>query len=308
MFGLGARFTSRGITAAVVAVGLAVAVGCAAITENDEHRMPVSAASAAAQLPAPSDGVERLSDKELIPVYWMQASNDGVYLYREYARTESSGDPVTAALTYLLNEMPGKEGWFTYLKPASDIGVSISVDNVITLDLPQRVFSAKLDEGLALRTIQQLVFTSTAAASNAGLLNDGTAPRVKILVDGVSNATVFKDFGLAGEYQRDTSVVAPIWIIDPQNGAQASSGKVVLNARSISFTDGIYFQIEKATDSLDWAPVDQPSEIALTELAEDGSFSRELELSPGEYRVTLWGQNAGSESKIARVTSMFNVR
>ena len=270
--------------------------------------MPESAASAAARLPAASDGVEKLSDKEMVPVYWMQANNDGVYLYREYANAQTSGDPVTDAVTYLLNGEPGKEGWFTYLKPSNDIGVSISADNVITLDLPQRVFSAKLDEGLARRSIQQLVFTGTAAAANAGLLANGTTPRLRLLVDGSTNATVFNDFRLESEYQRDASLMAPIWIIDPQNGVETASGTVKLNGRSISFSDGIYYQLEKGTASNDWAPIDEVERINPTEVAEDGSFTRDLSLAPGEYRITLWGQNSGSQDKIARVTSMFEVR
>lgn len=269
--------------------------------------MPASAASAAAQLPVASDGVEKLSDQQLIPVYWLQASNEGVYLYREYAKTRSSGDPVTDALSHLLNEDPGKDGWLTYLKPTTEIGVSMSSDNVITLDLPQRVFAAKLDAGLAQRSIQQLVFTSTAAAANAGLLIDGVTPRVRILIDGVTNATVFHGYKLESEYQRDPSLMAPIWIIDPQNGSQNGNGTVSFNARSVSFTDGLYYQVEKSTESKDWAPVAEPVRIAATELAPDGSFGRELKLATGDYRLTVWGQNAGSDTKIARVSSLFTV-
>ena len=269
--------------------------------------MPENAASAAAQLPAATDGVEKLSDKEMVPVYWMQASNEGVYLYREYARANDAGDPVTDALTHLLNEAPAKDGWFTYLKATHDIGVSLSVDNVITLDLPQRVFDAKLDTGLAERSIQQLVFTSTAAAANAGLLSSGTAPRVRLLVDGLPNATVFEDFRLESEYQRDPSLMAPIWIIDPQNGAEAGSSAVKLNGRSVEFSDGIYYQLEQATASQDWTPVHEPLRIDPAELDRDGAFTRELQLAAGKYRVTLWGQNADSDAKIARVSSIFDV-
>lgn len=289
-------------------LALAVAVGCTATAEDDEHRMPGTAASTEVQLPEVPDEIETLSDQQLIPVYWLQASNDGVYLYREYAQTLSSGDPVTDALTYLLNETPAKEGWLTFLKPTTEIGVSMSSDNVITLDLPQRVFTAKLDEGLAQRSIQQLVFTSTAAAANAGLFSSAGAPRVRILVDGVSNATVFEDFQLESEYQRDPSIVAPIWIIDPQNGTEATNGKVLLNGRAASFTDGLYYQLEKATESEDWAAQGEPMRIESNELAEDGSFSRELDLPTGNYRLTLWGQSLDSDAKIARVSSLFSVR
>ena len=270
--------------------------------------MPDTAASATQGVPSASDGVEKLSEKELIPVYWMQSSNEGVYLYREFAHSKASGDPVTDAISYLLNAKPAQDGWFTYLKPTDDIGVSIGADNVITVDLPQKVFSAKLDEGLAQRSIQQLVFTSTAAAANAGLLAEGQTPRMRLLVDGMPHATVFDGYHLDGEYQRDASFVAPIWIIDPQSESAFAPGKLVLNGRSVQFSGGTYYRLERATQSRDWSPVGQPVRIAADQLAEDGSFSSQLHLASGEYRLTLWGQNTGSEAKIARVSSTFTVR
>lgn len=169
--------------------------------------------------------VETPSDKELIPVYWLQADNDGVYLYREYARAKASGDPVTDAISYMLNDKPAKDGWFTYLKPSTDIGVSISSENVITLDLPKKVFGAHLDEGLAQRSIQQLVFTATAAAANAGVLNGSQPPKLRLLVDGAANATVFDDYRLESEYERNSSFMAPIWIIDRRTPASSPPGR-----------------------------------------------------------------------------------
>lgn len=269
--------------------------------------MPDTSNSAHQDLPSASGSVETPSDKELIPVYWLQADNDGVYLHREYARAKASGDPVTDAISYMLNDKPAKDGWFTYLKPSTDIGVSISSENVITLDLPKKVFGAHLDEGLAQRSIQQLVFTATAAAANAGVLNGSQPPKLRLLVDGAANATVFDDYRLESEYERNSSFMAPIWIIDPQNSSQFAAGKVKLNARSVAFSDGLYYRVERKNTAGDWQPVDEAQRVKATELDEDGALSRELALSPGEYRVTLWGQNNGSGAKIARTTSMFNV-
>ncbi|PRB72447.1 GerMN domain-containing protein [Arthrobacter sp. MYb213] len=270
--------------------------------------MPISSAAASLALPAASDSVEHQSAIDRLPIYWLENTDLGVYLYREYATKNVTGEPIGDSISYLLNEKSVNPVWYTHLKPSSEVGVSMNKENVITLDLPAKVFSAKLDRGLSERTIQQLVFTSTAAASNAGLLIGTLPPKVKILVDGQANATVFGDLRLADSYERDASFMAPIWIIDPQFGATNKAGQIKFSGRTANFTDGIYYSLESKDKTGKLTVLTAAKAIKATSIKKDGSFNFTTQLGVGSYKLTFWGQETGSTKKIASVSSEFTIK
>ncbi|WP_404291426.1 GerMN domain-containing protein [Glutamicibacter arilaitensis] len=270
--------------------------------------MPISSAAATMGLPPANDSVEHHSSIDRLPIYWLENMDQGVFLYREYATKNATGEPIGDSISYLLNEKPANSVWYTHLKPTSEIGVSMNQDNVITLDLPEKVFSAKLDQGLSERTIQQLVFTASAAASNAGLFVGALPPKVRILVDGRANATVFGDLRLADSYERDASFMAPIWIIDPQHGSTFKAGQVHFTGRASNFTDGIYYSLESKDKSGKLTVLTADDRIPADTVSSDGSFEFDKQLSVGSYKLTFWGKESGSEDKIAPVSSEFSIK
>lgn len=299
---------SKRVAVIGVSLSLVAAAGCGLASREESHEMPINSAAASVQVPSASDSVEQHSSVDRLPIYWLENVDLGVYLYREYATKNATGEPIGDSVSYLLNEKPANSQWYTHLKPSTEVGVSMSKDNVITLDLPAKVFSAKLDRGLSERTIQQLVFTSTGAASNAGLLIGTLPPKVRILVDGQANATVFGDLILADSYERDPSFMAPLWIIEPQFGSTHKAGQQKISGRTAKFSDGNYYSLESKDKNGKLTVLIAADQIPTASINPDGSFSFTKQLGVGSYKLTFWGQKTGSSKKIASVSSEFTVK
>lgn len=305
MLGRNTRKIPRRFIVVGTCAAIALAAGCGLVSQEQPHAMPADSA-ASISLPSASDMVEELTVDKKLPVYWLEDSSLGVYLYREFTTKNQTGEPIGDSISYLLNEKPANGQWYTYLKPTKDIGVSLSDKNVITLDLPAKVFSAKLDQGLSERSIQQLVFTATAAASNSGILAGDSQPTVRILVDGQPNATVFGEYNLEDSYKRIPKFMAPIWVIDPQFGTRLGSGKVVVNGRTTTFDQGTYYSLETEKKG-DYVQVISERQIAASTIEADGSFKFTQQLQPGDYRITFWGIDNASKDQVGSVSSEFTV-
>ncbi|MGX1748466.1 GerMN domain-containing protein [Glutamicibacter protophormiae] len=302
------RRIPRRLAATGAIAALALAAGCGFAARNDSFEMPANSAAAAQGVPLATDSMEQAFPGQKMPVYWLENTDSGVYLYREYATDTRHQEPMGDAIAYLLAGKPADPAWYTHLKSTDDVGVSIDNQNLITLDLPAKVFSATLDEGLAERAIQQLVFTATAAASNAGILVGDTPASVRILVDGRQNATVFGGHRLQDVYQRDAKFMAPIWIIDPQFGTTTAVGAVKFHGRTSSFDGGTFYSLQfKASDG-EPQVITAANRINDESVEPDGSFTLTTRLPAGSYTLTVWGKEAGSDAKVGEVSSDFTVR
>ncbi|WP_193057659.1 GerMN domain-containing protein [Glutamicibacter arilaitensis] len=291
-----------GITAALV-----VAAGCGLTNRESSHEMPTSAAAETLNLPDATDAGEDVAVSTKLPVYWLENTESGVFLYREYLQDKRHQEPIGDAIWTLLSAEPTKPKRYTHLKPTDEIGVSINQPNVITLDLPAKVFSAHLDQGLSERAIQQLVFTATAAASSTGLLAGDGAPTVRILVDGQPNATVFDDYQLADVYERDPEFIAPIWIIDPQYGSTVDAGSIRIHGRTTQFDVGTFYSLQRKDADGKLSVITAQKQVNPGQIKEDGSFILTTELKAGSYLLTFWGVESESEHQVGKVTSNFKL-
>ena len=77
---------------------------------------------------------------------------------------------------------------------------------------------------MAERAIQQLVYTATAAAASAGLIDSGQQVQVVVLVDGHTDYVAFNHVRLGAPTSRSAGIVALVWIIDPQEGTSVADG------------------------------------------------------------------------------------
>lgn len=289
-------------------LGLTVVLGtlgaCALGVAGEQYTMPQPAGSTQTATPLPSVEMESLNTTAHIPVYWL-AENDGtVLLYREFARVPQAADPIADSVRYMLSQKPADPSYFSVWSPSDAVGASISPDNVITLDLSAKAFSSDLDEGLAERSIAQLVFTATAAASNAGILTEGLEPSVRILVDGEFGYVAFGHVVLDHNFTRDASLAAPLWVIDPQFGTTEQPGQVTFHGVSAMFSGGQFWKITRRGDS-----AGDDAVVASGDLHIGGAslghneFSFTYGLGPGDYTFSAWGvdaatgRNAGTESK-----------
>ncbi|GAA4372341.1 GerMN domain-containing protein [Paeniglutamicibacter cryotolerans] len=282
-------------------------VACGSGGSSPLSTMPetVSAHGATASPSAPQ-ALERLSARRLSPVYWLGENDATVYLYREFVNLPDLGDPIAAALGRMLAGKPKDPDYFSLWRPASALGASIDAENVITIDISRDAFATTMDAGLAKRSIAQLVFTATAAAANSGILTGSAAPRVRVLVDGQARFKAFGKLELPDRLARDYSLRAPLWVIDPQEGAVQGKGKVLVNGDGAAFSSGTHWQIQDLGAPA-WPVVAGGEVPGVDPKPGDDSFAFEQPLRPGTYRLSVWGLESGRPDKLALDTKDFGI-
>lgn len=258
--------------------------------------------------------MESLSAGRSMPVYWLSETDGTVRLYREFVQIPGASDPIAASVRYMLSATPHDTHYFNLWRPSSSVGASISPENLITLDLDKKAFGATLDRGLAERSIGQLVYTATAAASNAGILSDGIEPSVRILVDGSSDYLAFGQISLDQTFARDPKLAAPLWIIDPQAASSFPAGDVNFRGLSASFSGGEFWEIRRKMAKTPRKTKSESAKvIASGKLPTGGDgletneffFSHALE--PGDYTFTAWGIDQATEKRLGLESKDFTV-
>ncbi|HET8794861.1 MAG TPA: GerMN domain-containing protein [Arthrobacter sp.] len=232
------------------------------------------------------------------PVYWLGENGRSVYLYREFRQTESRGDPITTAVHAMTRQQPLDEDYFNPWRPASSIGASISAKNVITVDISADAFEQPLDEGMARRAVQQLVYTATAAAASFGLAAQNQQIQVVILVDGRTGYKAFGHIPLGEPMVREHSLAAPVWIIDPQEGSVYPDSKVVVYGRGVSRDGTLGWEIrEVGAGTEEPELVEYPAgSVALEgEGMNAGTFKFSVTLPQGTYELSVFQGEPGGE-------------
>lgn len=236
---------------------------------------------------------ESVASSKLSPVYWFGTVNDEPRLYREFVHGHDHGDPIATSLHYMLAEKPFDPDYSSVWKPTDDIGTSVSAENIITVDIGQEAFAADLSPAGAEAAVQQLVYTATASAWSAGLLSDGAQPRVRLLIDGRSNVRAFGHVNLSRPISRLPRYQAPVWIISPQHGSERNAGRFEVSGVAEDFPGGLRWSLK---------PVDGDAASksgAVEELTDSGLYSIPVELTEGNYKVTVWGIDESGDRQAA---------
>ncbi|MDO5743947.1 MAG: GerMN domain-containing protein [Micrococcaceae bacterium] len=297
------RLAVLGLTLVLGALG-----ACGLGAPGEKYSMPTGDTGTNTKSPLSNVGMESLSANRSIPVYWLGKTDGTVSLYREFVRVAGAADPIADSVRYILTEKPEDPDYFSLWHPSETVGASVSPDNVITIDISAKAFGAKLDAGLAERAIAQLVFTATAAASNAGILSEGLEPSVRILVDGQPDYAAFGHVALDHNFVRDPKLAAPLWVIDPQYGTTQKAGKVTFHGVSAKFSGGENWKITRRDSEEDPKPVVATGTLQTGDGALDhNEFSFSYVLAPGDYTFSLWGIDAGSNKALAKETKDFTV-
>lgn len=296
----------------IAVLGLTLVFGtlaaCGLGAPGEQYSMPTVTSGANSASPLSDVGMESLSANRNIPVYWLGKTNGTVSLYREFVRVAGASDPIADSVRYMLSNEPADPDYFSVWEPSGTVGASVSSDNVITVDISAKAFGSKLDQGLAERAIAQLVFTATAAASNAGILSEGLEPSVRILVDGQPDYEAFGHIALDHNFVRDPKLAAPLWVIDPQYGTTEKAGKVTFHGVSAAFSGGERWRITRSETAEDLNPLVASGTLETGgESLGHNEFSFTHVLGPGQYTFTLWGLDANSDKKLATETKNFTV-
>ncbi|MEV7132234.1 GerMN domain-containing protein [Arthrobacter sp. NPDC093128] len=243
--------------------------------------------SATAGVPTTSAPLETTQASNKAPVYWIGRSNENVFLYREFRDVPEQENPVTRALRSMMSQKPLDPDFFTPWQNPKKLATSISGKNVITVDVSPDAFNSNLDDDMAKRAIQQLVYTATAAGASSGLVDSGQQIQVVILVDGHTDYLAFNHVRLGTPTPRGAGMVAPVWIIDPQEGVGVADGSVKISGRSTLPGAKLRWKILKVEGGTDRAAYLSGDVTASAEATQSGLFSLNVNLAPGNYEVRV---------------------
>jgi hypothetical protein len=224
-----------------------------------------------------------------LPVYYLGPSTVEDRLYREYHVVPGVRLSPQQAVTFAVNTMldrPADDPDYRSPWPAGARVDSVSVDGagVATVDLAGAAggtaFDATVDELTARMAVQQLVYTASAAVPAAATSTGVTG--VRLLLDGQPATTLWDKATASGVLRRGPAadVLAPIWIIDPQQGTQQGqrfkvrvAGIVFEATMRLRVRDGVGRVVSDQTVHLDPGPSAQyEATVAMT-------------LSPGQYTI-----------------------
>jgi spore germination protein GerM len=265
--------------------------GCVAtpqtgITNSGSPSQAISG-EASAGAPTTSAPLETTQAANKAPVYWIGRSNDSVFLYREFRDVPEQDNPVTRALKVMMSQKPLDPDFFTPWQNPKKLATSISGKNVITVDVSADAFNSNVDAAMAERAVQQLVYTATAAGASAGLIDSGQQIQVVVLVDGHTDYLAFNHVRLGSPTSRRMGMVAPVWIIDPQEGTSVDGAAVKINGRSTVPGGKLHWEVLRIDGGNAKTPYLDGSASASADPARPGAFTLPVNLGPGTYEVRV---------------------
>ena len=240
-----------------------------------------------AEAPTTSAPLETTQASNKAPVYWIGRSDDSVFLYREFREVPEQDNPVTQALRVMMSQKPLDPDFFTPWQNPKKLATSISGKNVITVDVSADAFNSNVDAAVAERAVQQLVYTATAAGASSGLIDAGQQVQVAVLVDGHTDYVAFNHVRLDAPTSRRMGMVAPVWIINPQEGMSMDRGAVKINGRSTVPGGKLHWEILRLDGSNTKTLLLDGTATASADTAQPGAFTVPADLGPGSYEVRV---------------------
>jgi spore germination protein GerM len=272
--------------AALLAAGALALAGCTAVGSPQPS---VAAGATASQVPGNTQASAPLETSQTsakAPVYWLGRAKDGVYLYREFREAGGQDNPIATALRIMMSQKPLDPDYFTPWQSPKKLAASVSGRNVINVDVSADAFNTGVDEPTAQLAVQQLVYTATAAAASAGLIDSDQPISVMLLVDGRTSQLAFERVQLGQLMQRDPSMTAPAWIIDPQEGT-ATDGQLKVFGRSTRTGQELGWQVLRK-EAQGKASVYLSGTVAPTAATgAAGEFTFTVTLPPGDYEIRV---------------------
>ena len=282
-----ASSTLHPVAAGALAVALAAGLsGCGNAADRPDGNSAAAPGIGSAPVATdnPLDGVAT----EQAPVYWTGTGDEAGFLFREFRTPEDTetSDPVARAAIAVTASSPSDPDYRTLWSPVDTVGTSVSPDGTVTVDLPAAAFAARLSEQDARLALQQMVYTVSAAAVTAGLLDPSTVKEVRILVDGRTGYKAFGAVDLSDPLTRDPAVAAPVWLIDPQTGSDPQS-PVTVFARVLPTVHDVRWEVVTGEHRVKGDSVEAASPG--TDPALGTEVRTTVELDPGTYTFRVSG-------------------
>lgn len=275
------------VTALAVAGVLAVGVSSCGNAADRPDNKSAAAPGIGAAPGSTNDSVDGVATEQA-PVYWVGTGEESDYLLREFRTpvTSDIADPVARAALTVTAAAPSDPDYRTLWSAVDTVGTSVTPDGTVTVDLPAAAFTAQLSEQDARMALQQMVYTVSAAAVTAGLLDSSTAKEVRILVDGRTGYRAFGAVTLEDPLTRDPALAAPIWLIDPQTGTDPGSPLTIF-ARILPSVHNVRWEITSGERRVKGDTVDGPTPG--TDPTTGTELRTVVDLEPGTYTIRVSG-------------------
>lgn len=291
----------------IAIIGLSLSLALVGCTPNEaqqhDETVPTTNASTASGR-VTSAPLETAIAAQTLPVYWLGHSNDDVFLYREFFPAQPTDDPLVTALRTMMGSKPHDPDYFSLWNNPSRLGASISAKNIITIDISADAFAKKADQGMAERSVSQLIYTATAAAAMAGLVDTDSSIQVSVLVDGHTGYRAFGQVLLDRPLTRKAKFLAPVWIIDPADGATHKSLPLKVSGQGVSPTGALLWSLDRFSDGKIGEQYLNGTVSIPAGAKELGEFSFNIAPPPGSYQLSVYiadpslpGQKIGIDSK-----------
>jgi hypothetical protein len=154
-----------------------------------------------------------------LPIYYLGQASDRTVLYREWHTVPVAGSllptRISAALTEMLRNDP-LDPDYSGAWPAGATVREVRIEGSVAVVDLGGVAANNVGSLTAAMSVQQLVWTVTATAADAGSPLSG----VRLLVDGSARSELWGAVDIDGELRRGDAVSeqAPVWLISPQEG------------------------------------------------------------------------------------------
>ncbi|MBV1855976.1 GerMN domain-containing protein [Catellatospora tritici] len=215
-----------------------------------------------------------------VPIYYQGDLKGVPKLYREYHKLRVAGGSkaarTVAAVTAMLDGRTAYDPDYISSWPASAKLRSATVEGAtVTVDLSGAAING-YDPPSNKAALQQLIWTATAASDTDAMV---------LLLDGKQVDKLWNQFPVRGRLRRGPAVdvLAPVWVIDPQQNAVVAKGPVEIKVAGIVFEATMHVRVRDAAGkvvfdksvNLDAGPPSQGAATVRTPVLPAGRYSVE---------------------------------
>lgn len=291
--------------------GLAAALltGCAGATPSARSTAPasgtVSPTTELTPAPSSSSGAPSPAAQRAVAVYYVADTGaTGPRLYREFHTRSATRAVIRDAVEAMLHEAPYDPDYRS-LWPRTTRVLGARVDgDLATIDLSREALGGSAGSAFELASLQQLVWTVTAAAPSV--------QRVRVLVEGKSSGTVggreIADFwgagGLASQPLRRSvqyEILGPVWLLTPTQGATVGR-QVRFGGTESVFEGTVTWEVTRG------GAVVQRGFATGVGAPGRGPWNGSVTLAPGSYLLRAYESSAEDGSVTFPDTKAFTVR
>lgn len=151
-----------------------------------------------------------------VPVYYLGGGEQRPVLFREFRTIPRTSGVVRAAVDTMLRQAPADTDYYSLWPSATKVLGVTTAGATATIDLSAGARSVTTSRVNEQASLQQLVHTVTAAAPSI--------TSVRLRFDGATKPTLWGRVDTTGALVRAASAdtIAPIWVVEPAQGARVS--------------------------------------------------------------------------------------